>query len=131
MIPLPLLVVAILAAGFAAFSFLAKRAVYRRWHRTEGEVIELIQRDGHDSGTATFLPRISFRTASGETSEFVPSSSSFPAPAIGEKVPVRYDPGSPMDATIDRFGSRHLAEVIVFAAGMTVVVIYMFQRAAR
>ncbi len=124
--------VCLLASLFAALLFIVKRARFRRWLRATGKVVELIRRESNDPDRpgVTFSPRVSFQTAAGDTSEFVSSVSSFPAPAVGDAVIVLYDPSDPREATIDRFMFRHLGEVVVFCLGIVGVIVYVYQRFA-
>src|SRR5215510_14579869 len=108
MMPPALFAVCLLGASFAALMFFIKRARYRRWVRASGTVTELIRRESTDPDrpSVTFSPRVSFRTATGQTSEFVSSVSSSPSPRLGDTIAVLYDPSDPSEATIDRFVFR-------------------------
>ncbi len=118
------LVVAIAAVA----TFFYKRAKYRRWIRVSGTVVEVVRREiqTEKGPYVVFRPRISFRTTSGETSEFVSSVSS--SRSIGDRIAVLYDPTEPTDATIEGFIACHLAEMVIFAVSMTGVLMYAYAR---
>jgi len=118
------LVVAIAAAAI----FFYKQAKYRRWIHVSGIIIEMVRHEVQTEKRqyVVWRPRISFRTASGETSEFVSSVSS--SRSIGDTIGVLYDPTEPREATTEGFMARHLAEIVIFAVSMTGVLMYAYAR---
>jgi len=74
---------------------------------SDGVVTELVRnRSNQGSGRGSYAPVVEFKTESGETIEFVSTTSSNP-PSFrkGERVEVVYDPWSPQDAKINSFFS--------------------------
>jgi Protein of unknown function (DUF3592) len=126
-----LLIGGVAAILFSAFGFMVNRWRYKRWAKASGTVIELIKVETISSDRATmptYAPRVSFRTASGETAEFTSTSSSSAGPAVGDTVSVLYDPTDPKDAQLDSFLSKYGFVVAVLFLGMTMIVIYSIKK---
>lgn len=84
---------------------------------TEGTVIELVSHRA-SKGKIVHRPIVVFRDAAGGEHRFVSgASSSPPAYAIGERVPVIYNPADPARAEIDGFVERRLGAVIFAVLG--------------
>src|SRR5947208_2912687 len=112
----------------AAATFFYKQAKYRRWIRVSGNIVELVRHVMQDENReyVVWRARISFRTSSGGTSEFVSSGSS--SRSIGDSIAVLYDPTEPREATTEGYMARHLAEIVIFAVSMTGVLMYAYVR---
>ena len=120
--------ICLLVAGLSAVSFFVKRARYRRWIQTSGIVIEIVPREIQTESRqyVALRPRISFRTATGQTVEFLSSVSS--SQSVGDSVAVLYEPTDPREATTEGFMARQLPEIVVFAVSMTGVLMYAYER---
>lgn len=128
-----ILIIGVLAICLSVFIFVLKRAGYRHWQKALGTVIAVVRQDNNfsdNNSLPTFAPRVSFQTASGVAIEFLSEVSSFPAPKVGDKVRVLYDPDDPKEATIDGFMNKHLLELILFGIGLGGVLISFLQRFA-
>jgi hypothetical protein len=121
-------VICLVVAIAAAVAFFYKQAKYRRWIRVSGTIIEMVRREIQTEKRqyVVWRPRISFRTASGETNEFVSSVST--SRSIGDSITVLYDPTEPSEATTEGFMARHLAEIVIFAVSMTGVLMHAYAR---
>jgi hypothetical protein len=63
---------------------------------------------------------------------FLETISSFPTPAqVGDRVRVIYDPKDPADAKLDRFGNRHLGEMVLLVFGLVGTLIYAFDHSHK
>lgn len=129
-----MLVGGIAALVAAAVIFRRKTERFRHWLSASGIVTELIpqwREQSRGGRTEVFSPRISFRTASGESVEFISSESSKPAiAAVGQTLRVRYDPANPQEAMIDSLLSRHMAEILLLTTGLSLVTIFIYERFA-
>ena len=126
-----LLVGGIAAILFSVFGFIVNRRRYQRWVKTSGTIIEAIkvERISPDRpNMPTYSPKVSFRTATGESVEFVSEVSSYPPPVVGSIVPVLYDPNDPKEAELDRFMSKYLLVVVAFFGGIVMVGIYLIEK---
>ena len=123
-----LIIISLLLAAYGAVLFFLKCARYRRWRHTNGTVVDLIRHESSDgdSVNVSFSPRVSFRTSDGQTIEFVSRVSSFPAPALGARLPLLYDPTDPHETVINRFVFRHWPETLVIGVGVAGILIYVF-----
>lgn len=114
-------------ASFSVLGFLVKRARYRRWIRTTGTIVSLVEHEDRDGGASTFAPRIKFQTATNDGIVFVSPAESFPKPRVGDPVAVLHDPSDPQDATLDAFIFKHLPETIFFFIGFATIMLFVFR----
>lgn len=104
------------SAGFAfhTFEFLLHSV------RTKGTVVKLIGRtDSH--GETSYTPVFQFTAKDGQTyitaTDF---ASSPPLYAVGQTIPVLYEPGKPRTATLDSFWTLWLFSLVFFVFGVGV-----------
>jgi hypothetical protein len=108
--PLTALISAIIAI-WAAYNAIE---VTREWKSATGTVVDL--ESGSKGG---FFPVITF-SVGGQSYHFRSNNGSNPAPyAIGESVPILYDPTDPDHATIDSFTGRYLG--VIIGGGLAIV----------
>jgi len=98
--PLPFVV----ALGWMA----VRKTRLQSWRRAEGVVIEMVP-----GLKRTMKPRVRFASELGRTAVFTGRIGSRPPSyAVGQAVPVLYDPGQPERAIIDTFWERWGAELV-------------------
>lgn len=88
----------------------------------EGTVTEIIRKTSTDSDgdrSYSYYPVIEYTTENGDTYSFTSKSGSYPSSySEGDKVEIRYDPGSPGKAEINRFASLWMGPLIVGLFGV-------------
>lgn len=92
--------------GAAAFLYQGRHDFVRHTEQAEGTVIDLLPSRSERGREVSirFSPVVEFRTATGQTIEFLSSiNASPPSYREGEKVAVLYRPDSPHQAEIDDF----------------------------
>jgi hypothetical protein len=117
---------------FASLMFFFKRAAYQRCSKATGIIIGLVEAkgDASDGRTVTYSPKVSFQTVAGQQVEFVSSVSTFPAPVLGSKVTVLYDPNDLDDVTLDGTTNKYLFEMVIFGMGFIAILIWVIQQLA-
>jgi hypothetical protein len=101
--------------GVGAFTYLQASAFVEAAQHAQGSVVENVERRSSSGNRgSTYAPRVRFTPAGGATPiEFTSSSSSSPPEyAVGETVPVLYDPQQPFDARLDGTFSNYGVSLI-------------------
>jgi hypothetical protein len=92
----------LLFIALAAFFFFRTRKFLETAVKTTGTIVDLAASTGSEGGTV-YQAIVQFTTADGRAVTWQESmASNPPAGQPGDQVPMRYDPGDPDDARIDR-----------------------------
>lgn len=88
--------------GGSVFAYMYTQKFLETAVKTEGTVIELVERRGENG--VTYAPVYTFSDTRGEEHKIYSGSSSYPPDyEVGEEVQVLYDPSEPQKAKIDSF----------------------------
>lgn len=106
--------VGLILLGVAVALFVSSAAFAKTADRTEGTVVDLAYRNGAAYPFVTYVSPSDRREYTfGESTGAWP-----PAYAVGERVPVLYDPARPGDARIDSWANRLLGPLICGGLGI-------------
>ncbi len=112
------LFVAGLAIAGTVYQVNAKERELRRgWMSTDGTIVDVLKRE--QPGGPEFVPLIVFQTPTGARVSFTARlGSQTPQYAISQRIPVRYPPGHPESAEIDRRSQRLIRNIVAGAGAL-------------
>ncbi len=130
---LALLLFGILSAGIGWWRFRVYQRLNKVGKRVQGTIVDF-SRTVDQHGNASYAPIVSFQTLTGEAVQAMASGLAHSTPnALGQQIPVRYDPARPSEFEIDTTSAKagSLAFLAVITAVGVALIIAAFLQAAR
>lgn len=117
--------------GIGIFLLWNTRQTLSRHTKTTGTVVEHIPSRG-SRGSVTYSPVVEFKLPDGTVKQFTTSlSSNVFVPAVGETVPIYYNPADPAQGNINNFSYTYGVGILFVAFGIIFVVITLLARANK